>query len=86
MFNKELKIYLEYFKDKIEKSSKPFSEKETKYLLNFQSNLESGIEYYKDLYSKLNDKLKDELEILENELKIIKLSILDGVDQEKVLN
>lgn len=86
MFIKELKLYFEYLSDKIEESSNPFTDKEAKYFQNFESNLEDGIEYYKDLFSKLDDKLVDELEILEDELKIIKLSILDRVDQEKVLS
>jgi hypothetical protein len=82
MFNKELKLYLDYLEDKIEESSKQISEKEIKYFMNFTSNLEDGIEYYKNLFSKIDDKLRDELAVLEEDLKIIKSSIPESVEKE----
>lgn len=93
MFIKEFRLYLEYLKDKIEESPIPFTEKQTKYLQNFQSNLEDGLQYYKELFPRIIGKVEsfksnilEDLADLEDELNLIKISILEGVEQEKALS
>ncbi|WP_066626976.1 hypothetical protein [Labilibacter marinus] len=52
VFVKELKIYMDYLKDKIEDCKEEFSAPDIKYFNAFKSNLQDGISYYKDLFSK----------------------------------
>nr|WP_317045152.1 hypothetical protein [Arenibacter amylolyticus] len=53
MFIKELGIYMDYLKSKIEESRFSMNKKQEKYLLTFIKNLNSGIAYYQDLFSNL---------------------------------
>lgn len=80
MFNKELKIYIDFLKDKIEDAGFPLQDKQYKYFLKFQNNLNAGIEYYQHLFVNFKsrfDGLKqdamDELEKLRHELNNIQL-------------
>ena len=75
MFIKELGIYVEYLKNKIDETSQPWSEKQEEYFTTFSENLGKGIEYYKELFSsvKVNfsekkAKLMAELEKYETQL------------------
>jgi hypothetical protein len=52
MFIKELKIYIDFLKDKIEEMKISITNKQEKYLLEFAQNLKEGINYY---YGLLND-------------------------------
>ncbi len=67
---KELKMYLEHFKDKISEQSDVFSKKEEKYLNQFSNNLRNGINYYTDLFENTIDKFTD-----------IKQSVLDELNE-----
>ncbi len=49
---KELGLYVDYFKNKVEEMMKPLSVKDEKYVNNFHKNLMEGIEYYKELFNK----------------------------------
>ena len=76
MFIKELKMYIDYLKTKVEEASYPFSDKQSKYFDTFNENLNNGIEYYKKMFAENRDHLKDtydkvmsDLENLELELK-----------------
>ncbi len=53
MFIKELKIYVEYLKNKIEEASTAMSVNQKKYLLTFGNNLKEGINYYYKLFNDL---------------------------------
>ena len=53
MFIKEISIYINYLKEKIDEAEKPISEKELKYFSAFQQNMNDGIEYYKDLFANI---------------------------------
>ncbi|SMG33462.1 hypothetical protein SAMN03080602_02415 [Arenibacter troitsensis] len=53
MFLKELGIYLEYLKNKIEESRESMNKKQEKYLLTFTHNLNEGIVYYQQLFGSL---------------------------------
>ncbi len=59
MFVKELKLYLDYLKNKIEETSDTLSKKQEKYLLSFSNNLNEGINYYENLFSNIKDKFDD---------------------------
>ncbi len=84
MFIKELKMYIDYLKEKIDEFSIPVSEKQHEYIDNFQKNIALGIEYYKDLFSNIKLRFEDtkttilnDLQSLEEELKSIKLPFAD---------
>ncbi len=53
MFMKELKIYIDFLKTKIDEVGTNVSKKQVKYLTNFSKNLKEGINYYANLF---NDK------------------------------
>jgi hypothetical protein len=59
LFIKELKIYIDFLKNKIDKSQLASTNKQKQYLLTFAENLNNGINYYCELFSNLNNKFKD---------------------------
>ena len=76
MFIKELGMYVEYLKERVIEKTKPYEEKQRRYIDKFEQNLSEGIDYYKDLFSKskenfssIKKKTLDELEHWETELK-----------------
>jgi hypothetical protein len=84
MFVNELKMYADYLKNEIDKNVLEISQKQKKYLTNFQNNLIEGIEYYKSLVPKLKhdaelqwDNFMEELSNLE--LKVIELALPDPI-------
>jgi len=75
MFIKELMIYIDFLKCKLEETARPWSEKQHDYFTTFNENLHKGIQYYKALYSNVisvfNDKkpqLLSDLELSEKYL------------------
>jgi hypothetical protein len=70
VFVKELFIYIEYLKEKIEAAKKEMTKKEKKYLLTFIANMQTGITYYKTMFTQLQhsfEEAKQEiLQILDN--------------------
>jgi hypothetical protein len=80
MFINELKMYVDYLKEKIGDTPGPLSEKQQEYFLTFKHNINEGIEYYKQLFTTAKAKLEDfktgvliELEILENKLNMVEV-------------
>ncbi|MDP1621186.1 MAG: hypothetical protein Q8M08_02485 [Bacteroidales bacterium] len=76
MFLKEIMIYIDYLKSKIDETARPWTEKQEEYFTMFSDNLDKGIQYYKELFStvKLNfqdkkTKLIADLENFEHQLK-----------------
>ncbi len=59
MFTKELNIYIDFLKNKIEETKQDASLKQQKYLLKFSNNLKGGIDYYKQLFSDLKSGFQD---------------------------
>ncbi|KPK86894.1 MAG: hypothetical protein AMS27_04075 [Bacteroides sp. SM23_62_1] len=57
MFIKELQMYIEYFKNKLNDSPTPMEEKQKKYFDNFRKNLKDGFQYYKSLFSESSNKI-----------------------------
>ena len=50
MFVKELHIYIEFLKNKLNDIKEVMSKKEEKYMLTFANNLDEGILYYQNLF------------------------------------
>ncbi len=79
MFVKELYLYIDYLKDKIEESKESYTKKQEKYLLNFSKNLKEGINYYDDLFRNAKNKFEESKSMILNELELSKekLNLLD---------
>ncbi len=75
MFMKELDIYLEYLKNKLEESKVNFSKKQEKYFLNFSKNLNEGIGYYSKLFGEMKDKFSESKQAILKELDESKLTL-----------
>lgn len=58
MFVKELKIYIDYLKDRYEESKYAMTVKQEKYLESFSNNLKEGIQYYEEVFSNVKDKFE----------------------------
>ncbi|APY10776.1 hypothetical protein BWZ22_05750 [Seonamhaeicola sp. S2-3] len=59
IFIKELHIYLEYLKNKLDETKATFTKKEEKYLVTFSKNLKEGIHYYKNMFKELKNSFND---------------------------
>ena len=68
MFVNELKIYIDYLKNRIEETKISMTGKQEKYLLNFANNLKEGVNYYQNLFSDLKENFKDKKSGILNEL------------------
>ena len=75
LFLKELALYYDYLKKKIEEVESPFTEKQIVYFNKFVENMNDGISYYKNLFEEVKHKFNDfredfivELESMEFEL------------------
>jgi len=55
MFVKELYIYIDYLKNKIEETKKTATDKQKKYLSTFNENLKEGIAYYHAVFNSLKE-------------------------------
>ncbi|HEX9600316.1 MAG TPA: hypothetical protein VF985_02385 [Mariniflexile sp.] len=76
LFIKELTIYIDYLKNKLEEVKTVMTNKEEKYLLTFTNNLSEGVSYYKTLFNELKSTFQD-----------IKDEVLDALDNgEKSLS
>lgn len=69
MFVKELNIYIDFLKNKLQESSEPSSPKELKYFKKFAKNLGEGITYYNQLFSESCDKTMADLASILSEIK-----------------
>ena len=59
MFIQELKLYIDFLMNKIDESTKPWTDKQKEYFDTFKSNLNDGVNYYKDMISDLKLKFDD---------------------------
>ncbi|WP_157206916.1 hypothetical protein [Mariniflexile maritimum] len=82
IFIKELTIYIDYLKNKLEEVKAAMTTKEEKYLQTFTANLNEGISYYRALFQNLKNnfqEIKDEvimaLDNGEKTLNLIRLEI-----------
>lgn len=74
LFVKELQLYVDYLKNMIAETPRPFSDKQRKYFQLFQQNLDDGITYYRRLYADFEQKAA----VLKNDA----LKELDQIRQE----
>lgn len=81
MFIKELGMYLDYLKDKIEEAKLSVNIKQKKYLISFTNNLFEGIKYYSNLFGGLKSQFKDSRKSILEELKRLD-KILSNLGQE----
>lgn len=72
MFIKELNIYIDFLKSKIDEARRTNLDKQEKYLLGFVKNLQDGINYYNNLFNNLKDIFQE-----------AKISILEELDASK---
>jgi len=75
MFIKELKLYINYLKNKIEETRASVSKRQEKYLLTFVNNLKEGINYYYTLFNELKGKFEDKRDSILNELESCKATL-----------
>jgi hypothetical protein len=82
MFIKELKLYIDYLKSKIEETKDSMTNKQEKYLFTFLKNLNEGINYYYNLFPDLKNVFEDtksnilkELDACKNTLHLLHLEI-----------
>ena len=82
MFVKELHIYLDYFKEKLNEAQENRTKKQEKYLSKFSSNLNDAVHYYLQLNQELKNKVDDlksdlsvELNTAKNRLSELQLDI-----------
>ncbi len=68
MFINELKIYIDFLKNKIEDAKVSVTNKQAKYLSDFVNNLKEGIDYYYSLFIDLKDKFEDTKSNILNDL------------------
>ncbi|NOR74743.1 MAG: hypothetical protein GQ525_06250 [Draconibacterium sp.] len=72
MFLKELHMYLDIFKERIEKFLKDLDNtKEKKQLIKFQKNIFDGVNYYKELFAENKKDIIDELDVMLNKYPMI---------------
>ncbi len=83
MFIKELNIYIDYLKNKLEETKGVLDRKQSKYFSNFSTNLNEGISYYYNLFEAFDDATTNyfnELGLSKNKLKVITLEIQNRKD------
>lgn len=76
VFMNELKMYVDYLKEEIDKNAQEFSVKKNKYLTSFKNNLMEGVEYYKALIPQLKKDAGIQLEKFKNDLNSLEVRIL----------
>ncbi|MCF6169568.1 MAG: hypothetical protein L3J66_01140 [Bacteroidales bacterium] len=68
MFLKELRIYIDYLKNKIEENQDTVTDKQEKYLMTFVKNLKEGVNYYYGLFDDFKHAFEDKKTSILNEL------------------
>jgi hypothetical protein len=81
MFIKELGMYVDHFKEKVESIEWPLNKNEIKFIKTYEANMRDGISYYKDLFSNckksfqnIKTNILDDLKRLENEFENLTLN------------
>ena len=68
MFIKEITIYIDFLKKKLEETKRSMSKKQEKYLVTFTKNLTEGIAYYQNLFHTVKDSFEELKSSIFNEL------------------
>ena len=61
MFVRELMLYIDYFREEVEKSSIDLTQRTQKYLEDYRNNLLDGIEYYLGLGEQFIEERKEKM-------------------------
>jgi len=75
MFIKELTIYIDYLRKKMNETSLPWTKKQQEYFADFRDNLCNGIQYYKELFSQVKTTLFDKKKKLISDLEVCELEL-----------
>ena len=75
MFINELKMYVDYLKEEVQKNVESLTEKQVKYFSSFKSNLLQGIEYYKQLIPKMANEADEFKNRMREEIDSIKSNL-----------
>jgi len=68
MFIKELYIYLDFLKNKLEEAKTGMNKKEEKYLVTFTNNMKEGILYYQNLFKNFTNTFYEKKQAVLNDL------------------
>ncbi|MDO6761421.1 hypothetical protein Q4566_14510 [Tamlana sp. 2_MG-2023] len=74
LFIKELHIYMDYLKNKMEDAKVSMNRKEEKYLKTFTTNMKAGVAYYQGLFNGVKNSFED-----------IKSSVLNELEKTEVV-
>ena len=75
LFMKELVVYIDFLKSKMDETSRPWSEKQQEYFASFSANLGKGIQYYKELFSTVKLNIQDKKAKLISDLEKFELQL-----------
>lgn len=79
VFVKELGLYLNYLKSKIDETTSEMNKKQEKYLVSFSKNLNEGIHYYKSMFLTMKSSFEDTKHLILKELN-------KSLDELKLMN
>lgn len=68
MLIKELSLYIDYLKNKVEETQDNWNKKQENYLVNFVKNLKEGVNYYEALFNSSKDLFEDSMVMILEEL------------------
>lgn len=71
MFIKELALYIEFLKNRMEELKTPIAGKDLKYVNTFRKNVTEGIVYYKSLFADFSDKFNQMKQDMDQELEAL---------------
>ncbi|OYT16864.1 MAG: hypothetical protein B7C24_05655 [Bacteroidetes bacterium 4572_77] len=72
MFVKELNIYIDFLKNKMDEAQDSINKKQEKYLVNFAANLKDGVHYYQKVFGNVKERFED-----------TKLTVLKDLEKSK---
>ena len=84
MFIKELKMYVDYFIQEVQKSVEP-NDKQIAYLNEFRSNMLDGIKYYKELFPTMIEETENYKQRCLFELEMFNQKIDDFVEKHAAI-
>lgn len=82
MFVNEAVLYLNYFKDELQKCQNEISAKQEKYLKEFKANMLKGLEYYNDLVAKMTAETDEYKKSMTEQLKNLEQTLANLLNTE----
>lgn len=76
MFMKELKMYINHLKGRMNELAEPVAEKQLKSLATFQQNLMDGIQYYQELAEEMKTKAEESAQKIKADLESLKMELM----------